>query len=78
MFIDRKQETISLTNGIFRMCSLASKSDCNEKTNKKKPKKTKQPLLVLNFIACVVILEIFFKKNQVERNKHFVNKVWLS
>lgn len=43
-----------------------------------KKKKKNQPLLVSNFAICRVILEILFKKNQVERNKHFVNKAWLS
>lgn len=40
--------------------------------------KKPQPLLVSNFSGCVVILEIIFKDNQVERNKHFINKPWLS
>ena len=49
------------------MCSLASKSDCHIK-------KKKLPLLVSNFASCVQILEILFKKTQVERNKHFANR----
>lgn len=45
---------------------LASKSDCSDKP---------QPFLISNFSSCVVVLDIFFKKNHVEENKHFVNKV---
>ena len=36
-----------------------------------------QPRLVSNFASCVAILEIPFKKNQAERNKHFADRSWL-
>ena len=62
-----------LNYGTFRMCSLASKSDCHTKKNNN----NNQPLLVSNFASCVAILEIPFKKNQAERNKHFANRSWL-
>ena len=39
--------------------------------------KKKKPLLVSNFASYVEILEILFKKNQVERNKHFADRSWL-
>lgn len=52
------------------MCSLSPKSNFNEKA---------QPTLIVSiFSSCVVILEILFKKNQIERKKDFVNKAWLS
>lgn len=40
--------------------------------------KKPSPLIVSNFSSCVVILEILFKKDQMERKKDFVNKAWLS